>query len=380
MTWLLFSITKISDHSFQAENLKNGIGNSFSSRKYFTAENHISQPEPYHRLLGKAHIIRKRNTNQSFKSKRRRRKGRKRRKGKRYQDDTIGRQQTTYRTSRDDRQNSASSSSTPRDDFRSVSYQQTYAPGDDNIRYADSRPPRVKSTRPSRDGILKATEVTAKNINAISMTADYVVADAIFATRIIGDVITVTSKRTRGPSMSEFIYNGKTNNLNRERWTGNEQSRYRTSKNTYESPSSFFNLDKHRNYMDYYRSYNGKVRNGKLNMENHRNHMDSLWSYKRKVRKKKYAANTYTNLHNRGPADYRGNYRIHRQLPPPRYDKDHVIIDTSNHPFISFQNGYVKRERIRKPNIGLPVKSWITYKQLRRGKQRRRTNHPSYWR
>jgi hypothetical protein len=79
--------------------------------------------------------------------------------------------------------------------------------------------------------------------------------------------------------------------------------------------------------------------------------------------------------------NYGRSYRIHRQLSPPRHGLDETIIDTSNHPFISFQNGYVKRERIRKPNIGL--KSRRTYKQVKRGRQRthrRRTNHPSYWR
>lgn len=362
MTGFLFSITNITDGSIQVDNFKNGIGNSLSSKKYFTAESHISQPESNERLLDKPHIIRKRNTNQSFRSKRRRRKGRKRNKSKRYQDDTRRRKQKTYHTSREDRPYSASSSNTPRGDRR----------------YAESKPARVQSTRRSRDGILKATEVTAKNINAISMEADYVLADAIFATRIIGDVITVKSKRTRGPSMSEFIHNGKTNNLNRRNPEGYDRSRYRSSKNTYESPRSLFNLDKHRNHMDYSRSYNGKVQNGKLNIGNHRNYMDSSRSYKRQVHGKTYLANAYLNLFRRVPDNYRGSDRVHRQLSPPRYDLDKTIIDTSNHPFISFQNGYVKRERIRKPNIG--IKPRRTYKQLRKGQQRRHANHPSYWR
>jgi hypothetical protein len=360
MTGLLFSIINITDDSIQVDNFKNGIGNSLSSKKYFIAENHISQPEPNGRLLDRPHIIRKRSTNQSFRSKRRRGKGRKRNKSKRYQDDTRRRKQTTYRTSRDDRPYSASSSNAPRDDRRYASYKKTDVPRDD-IQYAESKPARVQSTRRTRDGILKATEVTANNINAISMTADYVVANTIFAQRIIGDVITVMPKRTRGPSMSEFIYNGKINNLNQRSSEGYDRSRYRSSKNT--------------------RSYNGKVQNGKLNMDNHKNYTDSSRSYKGKVQKKTYLANAYSNLRSMVTDNYGRSYRIHRQLSPPRHGLDETIIDTSNHPFISFQNGYVKRERIRKPNIGL--KSRRTYKQVKRGRQRthrRRTNHPSYWR
>jgi hypothetical protein len=96
-----------------------------------------------------------------------------RNKSKRYQDDTRRRKQTTYRTSRDDRPYSASSSNAPRDDRRYASYKKTHVPRDD-IQYAESKPARVQSTRRTRDGILKATEVRANNINAISMTADYV--------------------------------------------------------------------------------------------------------------------------------------------------------------------------------------------------------------
>jgi hypothetical protein len=63
--------------------------------------------------------------------------------------------------------------------------------------------------------------------------------------------------------MSEFIYNGKINNLNQRSSEGYDRSRYRSSKNT--------------------RSYNGKVQNEKLNMDNHKNYMDSSRSYKGKV-------------------------------------------------------------------------------------------------